>query len=185
MLVQDLRDDLQYTIVLEFSEQSVRDGEAAEKCEHFVLALKSEDQNKKCPEVTASTGPSRLAAYQDSEPQVQTLVLTNHVTKKDFKIEGSALADVSIILDYGNTFYRPEISLKSAVADQKESAENEKAEDAEDAKHESGSSILPASVDFNRKHATSYTFTNLAPGAYVLKLRQRTKPSGCRSEVVI
>lgn len=70
MLVQDLRDDLQYTIVLEFSEQRAMDGEAAEKCEHFVLALKSEDQNKKCPEVTASTGPSHLSAYLDSEPQV-------------------------------------------------------------------------------------------------------------------
>jgi hypothetical protein len=43
MLVQDLRDDLQYSIVLEFSEQRVVDGEAVEKCEHFVLALKSED----------------------------------------------------------------------------------------------------------------------------------------------
>lgn len=42
MLAQDLRDDLQYTIVLEFSEQRIMDGEAAEKCEHFVLALKSE-----------------------------------------------------------------------------------------------------------------------------------------------
>lgn len=75
-------------------------------------------------------------------------------------------------MDYGNTFYRPEISLMSAAAevDSKDS-QNENAEDAEDAKHESGGAILPKSVDFSSKHVTSYTFTNMAPGMYVLKFR--------------
>jgi hypothetical protein len=76
-------------------------------------------------------------------------------------------------LDYGNTFYRPEIILMSAAAevDKKEESQNENAEDAEDAKHESGGAILPKSVDFSSKHVTSYTFTNMAPGMYVLKFR--------------
>ena len=75
-------------------------------------------------------------------------------------------------MDYGNTFYRPEISLMSAAAevDSKDS-QNENVEDAEDAKHESGGAILPKYVDFSSKHVTSYTFTNMAPGMYVLKFR--------------
>jgi len=73
----------------------------------------------------------------------------------------------------------------SAAADLDTKDSNENAEDAEDAKHESGRGILPKSVDFSRKHATSYTFTNVAPGAYVLKFRQMQKPNGCRSEVVL
>lgn len=72
----------------------------------------------------------------------------------------------------------------SAVAEV-DTSQNENAEDAEDAKHESGRGILPKSVDFTRKHSTSYTFTNVAPGAYILKFRQTSKPSGCRSEVVV
>ena len=59
----------------------------------------------------------------------------------------------------------------AAEVDKKEESQNENAEDAEDAKHESGGAILPKSVDFTRKHATSYTFTNVAPGAYILRFR--------------
>jgi len=46
--------------------------------------------------------------------------------------------------------------------------------------------LAPASVDFQKKHAATYLFTDIPAGAYELKLRQRFKEkSGCGSPVFV
>jgi hypothetical protein len=46
--------------------------------------------------------------------------------------------------------------------------------------------LAPASVDFQKKHAATYLFTDIPAGTYELKLRQRFKEkSGCGSPVFV
>lgn len=40
-------------------------------------------------------------------------------------------------------------------------------------------------VDFSRKHSTTYYFSDMPGGSYVLKLRQRFKDKGCASSIAV
>ena len=41
----------------------------------------------------------------------------------------------------------------------------------------------PTSIDYSRKFSTSYLFTNIHAGKYILKLHQRFKSSQCSSYI--
>jgi hypothetical protein len=40
-------------------------------------------------------------------------------------------------------------------------------------------------VDFSRKHSTTYYFSDIPSGTYVIKLRQRFKDKGCASSISV
>jgi hypothetical protein len=40
-------------------------------------------------------------------------------------------------------------------------------------------------VDFSLKHSTTYYFSDLPSGTYVMKLRQRFKDKGCASSISV
>jgi hypothetical protein len=102
------------------------------------------------------------------------------VDKKDLTIGGTGKADLQITLDYSDSLYRAELSLKP-----KESGQSSSGSDSEEAEalNEAQSHIAPAMVDFSRKYSTTYIFSNVFSGEYELKLRSRFKEKQCSSSV--
>lgn len=105
---------------------------------------------------------------------------------RDLTISGSGKTDLQITLDYSDSFYRAEMSLKPKDAGSEDSGyandlDSEEAEALNEAMHH----ITPATVDFSKKQSTTYLFTNIFSGRYELKLRQRFKGDNCASSVAV
>ena len=115
LIVTGLRVGTHYTILLEFSEEVGRlDGEGAESCDHFAMALRTWDSQKACSKATSQPNPSSLVATPNSEPQTTTLSLTTKVDYKELRVDGTGPVDLQITLDYSDAFFRTEASLKAA-----------------------------------------------------------------------
>lgn len=84
----------QYTILLEFSEeQGVFDGEAAEECNHFILALKTWNTRDIC---TDALHPDRdsITTTPGNEEKTYILSLGPKSVKKELIISEKGLVDL-------------------------------------------------------------------------------------------
>jgi len=94
--------------------------------------------------------------------------------------------DLEVLLDYSDAFYRAELTLRTVAGEsaraQAASGQPKGSSDAAD-EADQRRAVMPSSVDFSKKHAVAYLFTDIPGGAYELKLRQRFKESGCGSPV--
>ena len=187
LIATELEVGTTYTIILEFAEQvGALDGEGAAKCHHFVMAIRTWDSNKECLKSSSSSDLSELTTTPDSEPQTMTVSIKKKGDRRDLNISGSGRADLQITLDYSDSFYRAEMSLKpkDAGSDDGSSISGSDSEDIE-ALNEAARHITPANVDFSKKQSTTYLFTNIFSGKYEMKFRQRFKGSDCASSVTV
>ena len=76
------------------------------------MAIRTWDSNKACLKSSSSSDLTVLTATPDSEPQTMPLSITKKIDKRDLTISGSGKADLQITLDYSDSFYRAEMSLK-------------------------------------------------------------------------
>jgi len=112
------------------------------------------------------------------------LSLGKKVEKRDLHVGGPGQADMQVTLDYSDSFYRAEISLKPKDAGSDGGSSGSESEEAE-ALSEVQQHIAPATVDFSKKQSTTYLFSNILSGQYELKLRQRFKEKNCDSSVTV
>ena len=148
------------------------------------MAVRTWDSNKACLGVMRVQTQGALMTTPDSEPQTTAVSLTKKVEKRELIIGGTGKVDLQITLDYSDSFYRAETSLKAASGsggDVEPGYDSEEAAALAEAQH----SLVPASVDFSKKESTTYLFTNVPAGRYELKLRQRFKEKGCASSVTV
>ena len=121
-----------------------------------------------------------ITTVPDKEAKTYTLSLGPKSVKKELVISEKGLVDLQITLDNSGTFYRSELFLRSTSLDEETGdSEEDRAvrteyED-EQADH----------VDHSRKHSTTYYFSDLPSGTYVMKLRQRFKDKGCASSISV
>lgn len=73
-------------------------------------------------------------------------------------------------LDFSGAFYRPDAALTVMDTASPESRQGEGEEEAASALRLIAQETSPTSVDFSRKHATTYLYTNILAGRYVLRL---------------
>ena len=181
LVAQHLRPGTVYTIMLEFSEEAgMHDEEAADvQCDRFFMSIKTWDSQSTCSSSSSLSDDGQLLASVGAEPQPSTLLWKSKSLSKDLKMEGGGPVDLKITVDYSDGFFRPELALRS-----REQAEPQH-EDEDGAATDLLYELLPSSVDFSRKHSTTYHFTDLEVGNYFVKLRQRFKESGCASPATI
>jgi hypothetical protein len=116
------------------------------------MAIKTWDSQKVCfKDFPSQSDPSSLSTTPNSEPKTLTLSSVHKVDRRELSIDGSGPVDLQITLDYSDSFYRAEMSLKPKVdgADDGKSksvSDSEEQEALNDAKHR----ITPASVDFSK-----------------------------------
>jgi len=130
-------------------------------------------------------------AIPDGEAQSTTVQLSKKSEKKALTINvphGGDHVDLEVFLDYSDTFYRAELTLRTVAggsarveaASSQPKGSSDSADDGDQRR-----AVMPSSVDFSKKHAVAYLFTDIPGGAYELKLRQRFKESGCGSPVTV
>ena len=128
-------------------------------------------------------------ASPDGEAQTTTVQLSKKTDKKALTINvphGSDHVDLEVILDYSDAFYRAELTLRTVIGEPTRtsatsSQQKGRSDGADDA--DQRRAVMPSSLDFSKKHAVVYLFTDIPGGAYELKLKQRFKESGCGSPV--
>lgn len=121
-----------------------------------------------------------ITTVPDKEAKTYTLSLAPKSVKKELVISEAGLVDLQITLDNSGTFYRSELFLRSTsldeeVGDSEEDRAVRTEYENEEADH----------VDFSRKHSTTYYFSDLPSGTYVMKLKQRFKDKGCASSISV
>lgn len=117
LIATELEVGTTYTIILEFSELvGALDGEGAGQCHHFVMAIRTWDSNKACIRSSSSADLMLLTTTPDSDPQTMALSIKKKVDYRDLTISGSGKTDLQITLDYSDSFYRAEMSLKPKSA---------------------------------------------------------------------
>ena len=143
------------------------------------MALKTWNSRKICAD---AQHPDRdtITTVPDKEAKTYTLSLAPKSVKKELVISEAGLVDLQITLDNSGTFYRSELFLRSTsldevVGDSEEDRAVRTEYENEEADH----------VDFSRKHSTTYYFSDLPSGTYVMKLRQRFKDKGCASSISV
>jgi hypothetical protein len=143
------------------------------------LALKTWNSRNICAD---AQHPDRdtITTVPDKEAKTYTLSLAPKSVKKELVISEKGLVDLQITLDNSGTFYRSELFLRSTsldevVGDSEEDRAVRTEYENEEADH----------VDFSRKHSTTYYFSDLPSGTYVMKLRQRFKDKGCASSISV
>jgi len=173
LIAQNLEVGTNYTIVLEFSEQvGGLDGETAVECDHFVVAVTTWDSKRRCTEATGHDDTDLLVTRPDSDPQVATVPIKMKREKRELRIAGTDPVDLEITVDFSDTLYMPVVSLKAhadelQAATSTEGSNDEEAEAVADGRR----AFAPATVDSTKKRSTTYFFTELPAGSYVLKLR--------------
>lgn len=143
------------------------------------MALKTWNSRNICAD---AQHPDRdtITTVPDKEAKTYTLSLAPKSVKKELVISEAGLVDLQITLDNSGTFYRSELFLRSTsldevVGDSEEDRAVRTEYENEEADH----------VDFSRKHSTTYYFSDLPSGTYVMKLRQRFKDKGCASSISV
>lgn len=143
------------------------------------MALKTWNSRNICAD---AQHPDRdtITTVPDKEAKTYTLSLAPKSVKKELVISEAGLVDLQITLDNSGTFYRSELFLRSTsldeeVGDSEEDRAVRTEYENEEADH----------VDFSRKHSTTYYFSDLPSGTYVMKLKQRFKDKGCASSISV
>lgn len=121
-----------------------------------------------------------ITTVPDKEAKTYTLSLAPKSVKKELVISEAGLVDLQITLDNSGTFYRSELFLRSTSLDEvMGDSEEDRAVRTEYENEEADH------VDFSRKYSTTYYFSDLPSGTYVMKLRQRFKEKGCASSISV
>lgn len=98
-------------------------------------------------------------------------------------IGGDQVVDMLVVIDYSGSFYRPDIDviLGEIKSDGKQHSEEEQAFEL------GAGETIPTVVDFSRKDATVYFFSNIHSGKYTFKIRESFKKSkgSCQSAVTL
>lgn len=87
------------------------------------------------------------------------------VARRELRIAGDGHVDLTVTLDYSDSFFRTELALRAGSGDSASPTGANSESDAA-AAVDLMQEVAPGTVDFSRKHATTYHFTDLAPGAY-------------------
>ena len=150
------------------------------------MALKTWNSRKICAD---AQHPDRdtITTVPDKEAKTYTLSLAPKSVKKELVISEAGLVDLQITLDNSGTFYRSELFLRSTSLDEVMGDSEEEMGKSEElrAVRTEYENEEADHVDFSRKHSTTYYFSDLPSGTYVMKLRQRFKDKGCASSISV
>lgn len=134
------------------------------------MALKTWESQSVCSTALNQPEPATIVATADSGFQQFTAALSQKFVKKELRIEGSGSVDLLVTVDHSDSFYRAEFSIKAVLVIPSDSSQGEDGEEGE-AFEETTLVRAPQSTDYSHKHSTSYYFSDIPQGQFVMKLR--------------
>ena len=97
-------------------------------------------------------------------------MLTKKQQKQPIEIKGADRADVSFTIDYSDSFYRSDLTLRASTGQSVYSLLQSNTDDSDAAALDVMLDIKPDDVVYSRKKETVYHFRDLPAGQYEMKL---------------
>jgi len=187
LVATDLVVGSQYLVLLEFSERAGLDGRGGASCDHFVMAVKTGDAATTCMDASSGddAGRGALTSSLDGEFRSSAIGMKKKTERRLLTIQGSGAVDLQLTLDYSAAFYRADLVLTVVAPSGHPERHRDAAGDEAAVLKLIATETTPTSIDFTRKHATTYLFTNIVAGKYEVSVHQRFKAKTCRSPVTL